>query len=100
MLPHDYSVSSTYIRRVWSYKRADFTKLEGNIRSFDWGCLSDGTVNESFAFFTNKFMDFVNACIPHKDVVIRPDDKPWYDSEIRKYSRKRDSQKAKAVKTS
>ena len=24
VLPHDYSVSSTYIRRVWSYKRADF----------------------------------------------------------------------------
>ena len=100
VLPHYYSVSSTYIRRVWSYKRADFTKLEENIRSFDWGCLSDGTVNESCAFFTNKFMDFVNACIPHKDVVIRPDDKPWYDSEIRKYSRKRDRQKAKAVKTS
>ena len=39
-------------------------------------------------------------CIPHKDVVIRPDDKPWYDSEIRKYSRKRDRQKLKAVKTS
>ena len=100
VLPHDYSVSSTYIRRVWYYKRADFTKLEENIRSFDWGCLSDGTINEICAFFTNKFMNFVNECIPHKDVVIRPDDKPWYDSEIRKFSRKRDRQKSKAAKTS
>ena len=44
-------------------------------------------------------MEFVNQCIPHKDVKIRPNDKPWYDSEIRKYSRKRDRQKSKAVKS-
>ena len=44
-------------------------------------------------------MEFVNQCIPHKDVTIRPNDKPWYDSEIRKYSRKRDRQKSKAVKS-
>ena len=100
MLPHDYSVSTTYIRRVWSYKRANFTKLEENIRSFDWECLFNGTVNESCTLFTNKFMDFVNKCIPHNDVVIRLNDKPWYDSEIRKHTRKRDRQKAKAVRTS
>ena len=28
VLPHDYSVSSTYIRRVWSYKRADLPNLK------------------------------------------------------------------------
>ena len=86
--------------RVWSYKRADFTKLEENIIAFDWGCLLNGTVNESCKLFTNKFMEFVNKSIPHNDVVIRPNDKPWYDSEIRKHTRKRDRQKAKAVRTS
>ena len=100
VLPHDYSVSSAYTQRVWFYKRANFTQLENNIRSFDWKCLFDGTVNDRYALFTNKFMDFVNATIPHKDVVIRPNDKPWYDSEIRKFSRKRDRQKTKAVRTS
>ena len=45
-------------------------------------------------------MDFVNATIPHKDVVITSNDKPWYDSEIRKYSRKCNSQKTKALTTS
>ena len=65
VLPHDYSVSSTYIRRVWSYKRADFTKLEENIRSFDWGCLSDGTASS---------LDDTNAVLPpfieHTDQVL------------------------------
>ena len=32
--------------------------------------------------------------------MIRPNDKPWYDSEIRRYSRKRDRLKTKAVRTS
>ena len=99
VLPHDYSVSSAYTRRVWFYKRADFAKLENNIRSFDWECLSDGSVNDCCTLFTNKFMEFVNESIPHKDVTIRPNDKPWYDSEIRKKSRKRDRLKSKAVKT-
>ena len=77
VLPHDYSVSSAYTRRVWFYKRADFAKLENNIRSFDWECLSDGSVNDCCTLFTNKFMEFVNETIPHKDVTIRPNDKPW-----------------------
>ena len=45
-------------------------------------------------------MEFVNLSIPHRDVIIRPNDKPWYDSEIRRYSRKRDRLKTKAVRTS
>ena len=31
------------------------------------------------------------------EVTIRPHDKPWYDSEIRKLSRKRDCQRKNAV---
>ena len=30
---------------------------------------------------------------------LRPDDKPWYNSEIRQTSRKRDRLKSKAIKT-
>ena len=38
-------------------------------------------------------------CIPCKSILVREDDKPWYDSEIRRNTRKRDRQKKKAVKT-
>ena len=53
VLPHDYSVSSAYTR-VWFYKRANFTQLENNIRSFGWECPCDGTVNDCCALFTKK----------------------------------------------
>ena len=38
-------------------------------------------------------------CVPNKVVLIRPNDKPWYDSTIRSYTRRRDRLKRKAVKT-
>ena len=100
LLTHNYSVSSPYTRRVWFYKRADFAQFEESVRSYDWDCLYKGSVNDCCELFTNKFMEFVNLSIPHKDVMIRPNDKAWYDSEIRRYSRKRDRLKTKTVRTS
>ena len=98
LLPHNYSVSVSFTRRVWFYKRANYTQLEEYLRSYDWNCLKAGSVNDSCELFTNQFMEFVNMSIPHKDVTIRPSDKPWYDSEIRRHSRKRDRQKKKSSK--
>ncbi len=49
--------------------------------------------------FTDKILEHMHTCIPYKEVIIRPDDKPWYDSEIRKYSRNRDRTKALATKS-
>ncbi len=37
--------------------------------------------------------------IPTSLVTIRPNDKPWYNSEIRKTSRKRDREKQTAIRT-
>ena len=38
-------------------------------------------------------------CVPSKNVLIRSDDKPWYDCEIRRVSRKRDRLKRKFNKS-
>ena len=38
-------------------------------------------------------------CIPNKTILVREDDKPWYDYEIRRKTRKREMLKKKAVKT-
>ena len=50
--------------------------------------------------FKETFLKFVKEYIPNKEVIIKTDDKPWYDSEIRMYSRKRDRQKSKVLKSS
>ena len=43
------------------------------------------------AHFTDTIHDFMNQCIPSK--VIRPNDKAWYDFEIRIFSKYRDRQR-------
>ena len=44
-------------------------------------------------------MELVHECVPNKVVLIRRNDKSWYDSTIRSYTRKRDRLKRKAVRT-
>ena len=69
------------------------------ISDFDWLCLHQGTVNEASSLFTNIFIEFAKLCIPSKTIVVREDDKPWYDSEIRRNTRKRDRLKKTALKS-
>ena len=99
LLPYHYEAQSSFERKVWLYKRANFDLLSQYIDLFDWTCLLSGTVNDACNLFTNKFLEFVEKCIPSKVILVRNDDKPWYDSEIRKYSRIRDRLKTKASKS-
>ena len=94
-LPFQYEPKSPY--RL--YNQADFDALNTTIRNFDWSCLLHGSVHEASYLFNDIFLEMVKTCIPSKKVTVRPDDKPWYNSEIRRTSRKRDRLKSKAIKT-
>ena len=92
IMPTKHQRNISYTRLVWLYKRADFESLKNKIDNFDWYCLLQGTLDEATELFTSVFLKFVKQCIPSKNVTIRGDDKPWYDSEIRSFTRKRDKQ--------
>ena len=62
-------------------------KLNNLISSADWQFLNVGTLNDACTVFTDRIVSYMKQSIPHKDASIRSTDKPWYDSEIRKYSR-------------
>ena len=81
------------------YKFANYELFYRKISEFDWSCLQQGTVNEVSSLFTNVFIEFAKLCIPNKTIVVREDDKPWYDSEIRRNSRKRDRLMKTALKS-
>ena len=66
---------------------------------FDWSYLDQGTVHKASSLFTNIFIELAKLCIPIKTIVVREEDKPWYDSEIRRNSRKRDRLKKIALKS-
>jgi hypothetical protein len=90
-----------YTRKVWAYKNADLVKLNSLIENCDWANIINGaeTVDIATENFTSKFLSCVRQCIPEKNVTIRPRDKPWYDSMIRKTIRLRDRLSNKALKS-
>ena len=75
----------------------DLFQFEEKIGAIDWeselGNLPD--VDDMCEKFTNLFLEIARACIPTKTVTIRNNDKPWFNSELRKEIRIRDRLKKK-----
>ena len=95
LIPFDYEIQNSYTKLIWLYKTANFEDLRFQLKAYNWNCLSEGSLHEACLTFTNIFLDMVKSCIPSKQVTVRPDDKPWYDHEIRHFSSKRDRVKRK-----
>ena len=87
-----YNLQAKYQREVWLYKHADFINLNSEIRLFDWEgfLLSGENIDEMSIKFTNKFIEFVKMYIPVKIITIRSNDKPWFNSSIRRAMHIRD----------
>ena len=62
----------------------------------DWNFIRSLSMDVACDTFTTKIIDFCHACIPSKEVTVRPNDKPWFDSQLRTLSRRRDRQKVKS----
>lgn len=91
------STSMPFKRRVWNYKRADFVKLNELITVTDWSFLHSESIHIASEAFSKQILELATECIPSNFVTIRPNDRPWYDSIIRRSSRQRDRQKEKSL---
>ncbi len=99
IIPFEINSDVSYTRSVWNFKRADFLKFNELILNTDWSVLNNGNIDDAAELFTVKFIDLAKQCIPRKEVTIRPNDKPWYDSEIRRTSKLRDKARKRAIHT-
>ena len=85
------NLSTSYYRDIWNYKNADFTKLNNLISSYNWDTINENqSIDQNCSMFTDIFLNFCKECIPCKKVLIRPNDKPWFNSELRYNIRLRD----------
>ena len=93
--------NGAYERKVWLYKNADFDKLNLLITNTDWNELILGAsdIDRAAENFSNTFLTLIKECIPEKSVVIRPKDKPWFDSALRKEIRIRNRLRKIALKS-
>ncbi len=99
ILPSILSSDTAYTRKVWNYKKADYVKLNKLISEYDWSVLNTRNIDDAVTLFTNIFIELIKQCIPSSEVTIRPDDKPWYNSEIRHTSKHRNRLRKKALTT-
>ena len=97
----DYDTRHAYKRKIWQYKDADTDKLNYLIETFDWKNLLENTNSVEIASdkFTTQYLKLVRECIPEKTITIRPKDKPWFDSVLRKFIRIRNRLRKKALRS-
>ena len=80
------NLNCAYKRKVWLYKNADFDRLNSLITNTDWETLIMRTdnVHNATVNFSHTFFSHIRESIPEKLITIRPKDKPWFDSALRK----------------
>ena len=83
-LPFEYPLSTTFKRFIWLYNKGDYEALKTKFNNHDWNFISNLPINEVPILFEESFLKLVNECVPSKEITVRTDDKPWYDTEIKK----------------
>ena len=79
----------TYSRHVWLFDKGDFSKLRHDISNFDWDSLQNENIDIYAKNISDNIIKLSSQCIPNRDVLIRNNDPPWLDNNIRRYIRKR-----------
>ena len=80
-----------YKRWVWNFNRGNFDYFRMLIFNAPWrSCYDGANVNSTVVNWMNMLLLIAKTCIPHYQTTIRPDDKLFMNSDIRKLMRKRD----------
>ena len=81
-------------------QEGDFEKFNEDINTADWNLLlsEPNNVNEACEIFTNTYLNMATNNIPTRVVTIRPNDKPWFNSDLRREMRKKDRWGRSAIK--
>lgn len=94
-----YSNATSFKRKVWLYKQGNYDLFRDRILNTDWNAIitEQPDVDTACESFTKTFMDIAQVCIPTNVVTIRPNDKVWMTSELRREIRKRDRLRKKFI---
>jgi hypothetical protein len=86
-----FSNQKTFQRTIWDFKRGDYTLMRNKIIDANWESMINDEldVNNACSNFTDAFLTIVKECIPTREVTIRTEDKMWFDSNLRRESRRR-----------
>lgn len=84
--PH---ILKSFKRKIWNYNNVDWENFRTNLQNTNWDeCFLNENVDEAWKLWSHKFNSIMSQCIVNKEVTIRPRDKPWYNSLLRRENRK------------
>ena len=87
-------------RLIWQYKHANFEGLNYALQKANWEiCFEQPDVDFACSKWNEIFLNLAREYIPNKVIKIMTDDKPWYNSELRRLSGKKKNLHRKAKRT-
>jgi hypothetical protein len=80
-----------YKRQIWDFKTIDYAVLRQNLLNIDYDNIVTNSIDIDDIYYKwhKEFREILETSIPNRTVIIRPRDKPWMNSGIRKEIRKR-----------
>ena len=87
------TVKRAYHRTIWNYNEANLDGLYDALSSAPWhvAFATSDNGNESLEYWQNLYLQNINSFIPNKNVIIRPKDKPWVTTELKRLIHKRNA---------
>ena len=76
-------------RLIWSYNLADYSKLRDKLSSINWSSVMSNDIHKHAKNVTDNIIVHAKECIPNKVIMVRPNDPPWINSEIKRNIRRR-----------
>ena len=80
-----------YVRLMWDFKNGNYDSYRKELRDTNWDtCLNLDDFDSIVNAWSDTILAIAKKHIPYKLVTIRPKDKPWFNSYLRKLKRKKD----------
>jgi hypothetical protein len=77
-----------YERKIWNYNLANFDAFRHELDNINFDFCNDiKDIDEACLKWSELFLTAANLTIPNKIATIRPNDKPWYNGNLRKLLR-------------
>jgi len=91
-----------YKRTMWQFNDESFEHFRNAVQAFRWEdqfANSKDDLDICCQEWNDTVLEIAKSIIPHKNVLVRPNDKPWYNNQLRKLKRKMDRSFAKCKLT-
>ena len=86
------SNKQSYKRLMWDYDKADWVGLNNYISNIQWNvvCGDFSDIDPAAENWSGAILEAAKMFIPNRIVTVRRNDKPWYNSNLRRAKRKVD----------